>query len=220
MTKHGRYKMAVTLTTPHTLLGALQPRNEAAKLATNIAIVVLGTLVMTVAAKISVPVWPVHITLQSMVVAILAAAFGWRIGVATIALYIVEGLSGLPVFSTGGGPGYVMSPSFGFIVGWLPMAYIVGRAADHGMSNRPFPLFLAMLVGNAVSFAFGFVWLMVVASAIVQSGAALPGWLDAGNLLATAYKGAVEPFIIWDILKMALASLTVVGAWNVLGAKR
>lgn len=212
--------MAVTLTTPNTLLGAFQPKSQAAKLATNATIVVLGTLVMTIAAKINVPVWPVHITLQSMVVAILAAAFGWRIGVATIALYIAEGLSGLPVFTTGGGMGYVLSPSFGFIVGWLPMAYIVGRAADHGMSNRPFPLFLAMLAGNAVSFALGFVWLMVVASVIIQSGAALPGWLDAGNLVATAFRGAVQPFIIWDILKMALAALTVVGAWNMLGPKR
>jgi len=212
--------MAVTLTTPHTLLGTFQPKNEAARLATNAAIVVLGTLVLTIAAKINVPVWPVHVSLQSMAVAILAAAFGWRIGVATISLYLVEGLSGLPVFTTGGGMGYVMSPSFGFILGWLPMTYIVGRAADHGMSNRPFRLFLAMLAGNAVSFAFGFIWLMVVASAILQSGAALPVWLDAGNLLATAYQGAVQPFIVWDILKMALAALTVVGAWNLLGAKR
>ena len=65
--------MALTLTTPNTVLGALQPRGDAAKLALNLAIVVLGTLVLTIAAKINVPVWPVPVTLQTFAVAALAA---------------------------------------------------------------------------------------------------------------------------------------------------
>lgn len=212
--------MAVTLTTPNTLLGVFQPKSDAAKLTLGLVTVVLGTALLTVAAKINVPVWPVHITLQSMVVAALAAAFGARIGVATVALYLVEGLSGLPVFSTGGGFGYVMSPSFGFIVGWLPMAYLVGRAADRGAAQRPLTMFAAMLAADAVSFAFGFAWLLVVANLITQGGAALPAWLAGGNLVAAAFDGAVRPFIIWDVLKMAFAALTVTGIWGVFGAKR
>jgi biotin transport system substrate-specific component len=114
--------MALTLTTPNTVLGVISPKSQSARLALNVGTVILGSLLLAAAARISVPVTPVPVTLQSLAVALLAAAFGWRIGVATVALYIVEGLAGLPVFAAGGGLGYLMSPSFGFIAGWLPMA--------------------------------------------------------------------------------------------------
>ena len=208
--------MAMTLTTPNTLLGVLQPKTDAARLASNIAIVVLGSLLLTLSAKISVPVMPVPVTLQTFAVAVLAAAFGWRIGVATVALYLVEGLAGLPVFASGGGLDYVFRPSFGFLVGYLPMAFIIGLAADAGASGKVFRLFGAMLIGDAVAFAFGFGWLMVVANLIVQGGGELPAWLAGGDLLTAAWNGAVQPFIVWDILKMALAAITVAGGWTLL----
>lgn len=208
--------MALTLTTPNTVLGALSPKSQSARLALNIGTVILGSLLLAAAAKISVPVMPVPVTLQSLAVALFAAAFGWRIGVATVALYIVEGLSGIPVFASGGGIGYLMSPSFGFIIGWLPMAYIIGRATDMGASGRVLVLFGAMVLGNAVSFAFGFTWLLVVSNIIIQTGAALPGWLDASNLIGTAWAGAVAPFVVWDLLKMAFAAVSIVGTWKLL----
>lgn len=204
--------MAATLTTPTTVLGALLPREGAARLAAQVGAVVLGTVALTIAAKIQVPVWPVHITLQSMVVAMLAGVLGARLGTATVALYILEGLSGLPVFSTGGGIGYIMSPSFGFIIGWLPMAFIIGSYVDRG-ATRIVPLALVMLAADAVAFAFGFAWLLVVANVILQSGGALPAWLASGDLLAVAWNGAVQPFILWDVLKMVFAALTVAGVW-------
>ena len=147
--------MALTLTTPNTVLGVLSPKSQSARLVINLVTVVLGSLVLALSAKVSVPVMPIPVTLQTMVVAALAAGFGWRIGVATVALYIVEGLSGLPVFATGGGLDYIMRPSFGFILGYLPMAYIIGRAADLGASRRLVLLFGAMLLADAVLFAFG-----------------------------------------------------------------
>ena len=212
--------MALTLTTPNTVLGALAPKSGTARLVTTFATIVLGTLLLAAAARISVPVMPVSVSLQSLAVAMLAAAFGWRIGDGTVALYIVEGLSGLPVFINGGGLHYIMSPSFGFILGWLPMAYIIGRAADLGAAGKVLPLFGAMLVADAVSFLFGFAWLLIVANLITQSGATLPAWLSSSpDLMATAYKGAVEPFILWDILKMAFATITMVGAIKLLPKK-
>lgn len=210
--------MAVTVTTPNTVLGVLLPKEGTARLAAQVGAVVLGTVLLTIAAKIQVPVWPVPITLQSMVVAMIAGALGARLGVATVALYIAEGLSGLPVFSAGGGIGYIFSPSFGFIVGWLPMAWIVGRYADRG-SSRILPLAGVMLLGDLVSFVFGFVWLLVVANLILQSGGALPAWLQQGDLLTVAWNGAVQPFIVWDILKMVFAALTVAGVLAVLKRK-
>lgn len=203
--------MAVTLTTPNTLLGAFQPKGNAARLASNVTIVVLGTLLIALAAKINVPVWPVPVTLQSFAIAGLAAAFGLRIGVATVALYLLEGALGLPVFATGGGIAYLVGPTGGFLIGFLVMAAIIGYAADKGASGKPLALFGAMLVGDAALFVLGFVWLLAL------SGNA--GWIDQTNVVASAFAGAVQPFIVWDILKMALAALTVTGAWSLL-AKR
>lgn len=200
--------MAVTLTTPNTLLGVFQPQGNAAKLASNLAIVVLGTLFITLCAKINVPVWPVAVTLQGFAVATLAAAFGLRIGVATVALYLVEGALGLPVFALGGGMMYLAGPSAGFLFGFLAMAAIIGFAADRGASGKPLQLFAAMLVADAVLFAIGFVWLMTMAGQAQ--------WIDQANVVASAFSKAVQPFIVWDILKMALATVTVTGAWSLL----
>jgi biotin transport system substrate-specific component len=200
--------MAVTLTTPNTLLGAFQPKGDTARLASNMVTVVLGTLLIALAARINVPVWPVPVTLQTFAVAGLAAAFGLRIGVATVALYLLEGALGLPVFATGGGLVYLVGPTGGFLIGFLVMAAIIGYAADKGASGKPLALFAAMLAGDAALFVLGFVWLLAL------SGNA--GWIDQTNVLASAFAGAVQPFVIWDILKMALAALTVTGAWALL----
>ena len=211
--------MAVTLTTQNTVLGVLLPKEGSRRLLANLATVVLGTLLLTLSAKVSVPVLPVPVTLQTFAVAALAAGFGWRIGVATVALYLIEGLAGLPVFATGGGLDYVFRPSFGFLVGYLPMAFIIGRAADAGFSRKPLTMFLAMLAADAVAFAFGFAWLLVVVNLIVGQGGAMPGWLDAANLVGSAFDGAIKPFILWDTLKMGFSAVTVASAWRLLGKK-
>jgi biotin transport system substrate-specific component len=204
--------MALTLTTPNTLLGLYQPKGDAAKLASTIATVVLGTLLITICAKINVPVWPVPVTLQGFAIAALSAAFGLRIGVATVALYLIEGALGLPVFAgaTAGIP-YLMGPTGGFLLGFLAMAAIIGFAADRGASAKPLTLFAAMVVADAVLLVLGFVWLMALAGQA--------GWIDQANVVGSAFAKAIQPFIVWDILKMALAALTVTGLWSVI-AKR
>ena len=198
--------MALTLTTPNTVLGVLSPKSQSARLVANLVTVVLGSLVLALSAKISVPVMPIPVTLQTMAVAALAAGFGWRIGVATVALYIVQGLSGLPVFATGGGLAYLVGPTGGFLLGFVPMAYIIGSAADRGASGRLGLLLIAMLVADAVLFALGFAWLLALGS-----GAA---WLDQANLVGSAFAKAVQPFLVWDGLKMLFAALTVTGIWT------
>lgn len=208
--------MAETSTTPNTVLGVLLPRAGSTRLLAHLATIVLGALLLTLAAKVSVPVLPVPVSLATFAVAALAAAFGWRIGVATVALYIAQGLAGLPVFTFGGGWSYLLSPSFGFILGYLPMAWIIGLAADRGLTRNALALFGAMLLADAVVFAFGFAWLLAVAALITGSGGTLPAWLAGGDLVAAAYAGAVEPFLLWDVLKMALAALTASGLWAML----
>lgn len=197
--------MAVTLTTPNTLLGVFQPKSDTARLATNMATIVLGSLLIALAAKLNVPVWPVPVTLQSFAIATLAAAFGTRIGVATVALYLAEGASGLPVFATGGGLTYITGPTGGFLLGFLAMAGVIGYAADHGASARPLTLFGAMLVGAVALLGFGFAWLILMAGHAP--------WIDQTHVVGSAFSGAIQPFLIWDVLKMALAALTVSGLW-------
>lgn len=202
--------MAVTLTTPKTLLGTVAPKADTAKLVSGLAIIVLGTLFITLCSKINVPTWPISVTLQTLSVAIVAAAFGARIGVATVLLYIVEGLSGLPVFSVGGGPLYALSPAFGFILGFLPMAFIIGRAADAGLSRNLLQLLAVMLAADAVCFAIGFAWLAIYLG--VATGAGLAA-------LAPAFAKGVQPFLAWDVLKMAFAAVSVTGAWGLVRNK-
>ena len=200
--------MAVTLTTPNTLLGTFAPQTEAAKLVSGLATVVVGTLFIALCSKINVPTWPVPVTLQTFAVAALAAAFGWRIGLATVLLYIVEGLSGLPVFAGAmAGPAYLFGPTGGFILGFLPMAAIIGRAADGGLSRRPLMLFAVMLLADAVVFALGYAWLVSVLSA---------GGKPVTDVMGAAFAGAIQPFVVWDVLKMAFAAATVAGSWSLI----
>jgi biotin transport system substrate-specific component len=204
--------MAVTLTTPNTLLGTMTPKSESVRIAVTLATVIAGTLFLVLCSKISVPVWPVPVTLQTFGVAALAAAFGWRVGLATVVLYIAEGLAGLPVFAGAlSGPAYLFGPTGGFIVSWLVVAVIVGRAADMGLSRRLLPLFAVMLAADAVSFVFGYTWLVVVL-------AGLKG-VSPGAVMGAAFDGAIKPFIVWDILKMAFAAISVAGSWSLLRRK-
>jgi biotin transport system substrate-specific component len=203
--------MALTLTTDNTLLGRHVPRDGAARTIAAFGAALVGSVLLYLSAKVQVPGIPVPVTLQSLAVALIAATLGWRIGVATVALYIAEGLSGLPVFASGGGWAYVASPTFGFIVGWLPMAYVIGRAADLGASGRVVLLFLAMIVADAISFVFGYAWL------VAMSGGA--AWIDQANVLGSAFAKAVQPFLVWDALKMAFAAVTVAGAWSLFGRR-
>jgi biotin transport system substrate-specific component len=198
--------MAVTLTTPNTILGVLEPKSQTTRLISNVFTVLLGTVLITLAAKINVPTWPVPVTLQSFAIAALAAAFGWRIGTATVIAYLLEGAVGLPVFATGGGIAYLMGPTGGFLLGFIPMAYIIGRAADLGASGRVGLLLLTMLIADAVLFALGFLWLLTLGA-----GAS---WLDPANLVGSAFAKAVQPFLVWDALKMLFAALTVTGIWT------
>ena len=199
--------MAVTLTTPNTILGVLEPKSPTTRLISNVFTVLLGSVLITLAAKINVPTWPVPVTLQSFAVAALAAAFGWRIGMATVLAYLLEGAAGLPVFAgAAAGLPYLLGPTGGFLLGFIPMAYVIGRAADLGASGRVGLLLLAMLAADALLFSLGFLWLLMLGS-----GAA---WIDQANVVGSAFARAVQPFLVWDALKMLFAALTVTGIFT------
>jgi biotin transport system substrate-specific component len=155
-----------------------------------------GSLILWASAKISVPFWPVPMTLQTGAVALLAAAYGWRLGLGTVLLYLAEGAVGLPVFegtpAKGIGLAYMAGPTGGYLIGFAFAAAIVGWLAERGFDRHPLKLFGAMLIGDAWVFALGLLWLGSVI-----------GW-DKPVLSYGLY-----PFILGDLAKLALAACLV-----------
>jgi biotin transport system substrate-specific component len=176
--------------------------DSSARLAKMALLGVLGSAAIAIAAHIKVPFYPVAMTMQTLVIFTLAAAYGRNLAVATLLLYIVEGAMGAPVFTGGAGLAYLMSgPTTGYLVGFVIAAAIVGEVADRGFSTKPFALFAAMLVGEVVILALGAAWLAYA----------------FGFEKALAW--GVGPFIVTDLIKIALASAIVPAVWALLRGK-
>ena len=182
------------------LVGHFVPDEGAARIAALAGFAILGSLILWASAKISVPFWPVPMTLQTGAVALIAAAYGSRLGVATVLLYLAEGAYGLPVFAGGGGLAYLAGPTGGFLIGFIPAAALIGWLAEHGFDRNPVKLFGAMVAGDAIVFLLGFVWLAWFAT--LSSGA-------VGVGAAAAFSGGVVKFILGDLVKLALAACLV-----------
>ena len=176
-----------------------------------IVLALVGTAVLAVSAKIKVPFYPVPMTLQTFAVMALAAAYGSRLAVITVVLYLFEGALGLPVFTNTppevANPAYFLGPTGGFLIGFVALAWIVGTAADHGWDRSIPKLFAAMIAADLVVFVVGFAWLAWFAA--VSNG-------GSGIGIANAFKFGVVPFLLADLLKIALAALAVPSAWMAL----
>jgi biotin transport system substrate-specific component len=186
------------------LVGHFVPDEGAARIAALAGFAILGSLILWASAKISVPFWPVPMTLQTGAVALIGAAYGWRLGAATVLLYLLEGALGLPVFSTtperGIGLPYMLGPTGGFLIGFVVLAAVVGWLVERGFDRSPFELFGVMLLGDALVFLAGFWWL--AAFAILPDGV-------TGIGVEKALSGGVLPFIFGDVVKLALAACLV-----------
>ena len=170
-------------------------------LAKKTAIVVLGSVFMAAMTQISVPFFPVPMTLQTLAVMLIGVTFGFRMATATLALYLVEGAMGLPVFSNfGSGMGKLMGPTGGYLVGFLFAAAAMGFLAERGITRSWAGMVATLLLGEVIIFALGYGWL----ASLIGSEKA---WL-----------GGVYPFILGDILKLALAALFAKGVLK--GASR
>ena len=147
---------------------------------------------LTVAAKIQIPFYPVPMTLQTLAVLALGAIYGAPLAVATVALYLAEGLAGLPVFAgLAAGPTYLMGPTGGFLLGFLAAAGIVGALVARGAARSSLGLVATMAFGHLVIFLSGFAWL-----------ATLIGPSKAWAL-------GVAPFFLATLLKTLLAAAIV-----------
>ena len=163
-------------------------------------LVIFGVALLAVSAKIQVPFWPVPMTLQTLAVMVIAAAYGSRLAVSTILAYLAAGFAGAPVFAGAlSGPAYFAGPTAGFLLGFVVIAAIVGYAADRGWARNSVKLFASMLAADVLCFALGFIWLgfMFVSA---KSGTTLGA--------ATAY-GVVSQYFLADFVKIAIAALSV-----------
>jgi biotin transport system substrate-specific component len=193
-------------TTMRPLVSLALPEKGAARLVTQLFLAIAGTLLLTLSAKTKVVLGPVDMSLQTLAIFLIAAAFGMRLAVATLLLYMLEGAMGFPVFQStpekGIGIAYMLGTTGGYLAGFVVMAAIAGWAADRGFDRNPFKLFGALLVAEAVMMAMGFAWLATIIGA------------------EKAWQFGVVPFILPDLIKVALAASLVPAIWSLLPRRK
>ena len=167
--------------------------------ARNAVLAVVGSLIVAAAAQVNVPMVPVPMTLQTLAVLMIGAAYGARLGAATLALYALEGAIGLPVFA--GFKSGVMLASFGYVLGFIAAAYVVGFLAERGWDRSIPKMFAAMLLGAAVLYVPGLIW--------------LSAWIGVDK----AIQFGLVPFLVGDLVKAAVAALGFPAAWALLGRR-
>ena len=166
--------------------------------ARSFVLVVVGSLLLALSARVEIPLVLVPITMQTFVVLVIGLAYGWRLGALTLLFYLAEGAAGLPVFAGGAaGIGVIVGPTGGYLLGFVAAAAVCGYLAEKGWGRRPTTTFAAMLIGNFIIYALG----------LLQLGTVI-GW-DKPVLQLGLY-----PFLLGDLLKIALAMVVLPGAWK------
>lgn len=160
-------------------------------------LIIAGSALIGFSAQIEVPWYPVPVTGQTLMVLLIGMAYGPTLGCATIIAYLLEGAMGLPVFA-GGAAGWLILSGFtgGYLIGFIPAAFLVGMLAMRGMGRTMLGTVIAMVLGNLVIYAFGVAWLQ--------------GFIG----LEKAIAGGLMPFIYGDFLKVVIAAVTMPAAWR------
>lgn len=168
-----------------------------------VILVFAGSVLLTVAAKVQIPFYPVPMTMQTFAVLGLGMALGWRMGATAVLFYLAQGAAGLPVFSgtpeKGIGLLYMAGPTGGYLFGFVLAAAACGWLAERGWDRKVLTTALAMLIGNAVIYVPGVLYLGV-----------LFGW-DKPIL-----EWGLTPFLLGDLAKLALAAAVLPAAWQLL----
>lgn len=198
--------MALALTNK-VLVDAVAPREGTQLLIKQAALVVLGIAVLAIAAKIKVPMWPVPITMGTFAVLTIGAAYGARLGLVTILGYMIIGALGFDVFAGSSaqayGLSYMMGGTGGYLLGYVMATVALGWFAQAGWDRSAGKMALAMLAGNVLIYVPGLIWLGL-----------LYGW-DKPIL-----QWGLTPFLIGDMLKLALAAALLPALWKLVGRAR
>jgi biotin transport system substrate-specific component len=165
--------------------------NSIQKILRVFALIFLGTMLMTISAKIKIPFYPVPMTMQTFVVLFLGLAFGYKIGLATVGVYLIEGIIGMPVFSNspekGVGLVYFTGPTMGYLIGFLSAVFFAGYL---NLKNNIFIIFSKLVLSVSTIYLFGVLWL-----------GTLIGW-DKPILQL-----GVTPFLLAEFFKILLLTL-------------
>ena len=160
------------------------------KLTKSLLLIILGSILLTISAKIQIPFYPVPMTMQTFVVIFIGIAFGWKLGLATVSAYLVEGAIGLPVFAgtpeKGIGIAYMISTTGGYLFGFLVAVFIAGFV---NLEKNIFRNFFLISLAVSTIYLFGLPWL-----------AYLKGW-------EIAYIYGFKQVILSDVLKICLITV-------------
>lgn len=187
----------VSVVTPHLPLAAVlwpERADRTSGLLRGVILVALGTALLTISAKINLPLPYVPMTLQTLVVLMIGATCGWRLGATTVLAYLAEGAIGFPVFAGSvGGLAPLFGPTAGYLVGFVIAAFTTGWLSERGWDRSVPLLFVAMAAGHIVILGCGFAWLAFGMKLGVDKA-----WLVG-----------IAPFIAASLIKNALGAALV-----------
>ena len=164
----------------------------------DIILVLSFSIVTAVCAKLKIEIGAVPITMQTLAVLLSGALLGSKRGMFAQLTYLLLGLAGVPWFARGGGMVYLLSPTFGYIVGFVFAAFLVGWLCERGFDRQVKTAILAMLIGNILLYFPGLLW--------------LAKFVGFGKVLSVGF----YPFIIGDLLKILLAGLVLPMGWKLI----
>ena len=163
------------------------------KLIKNLFIALIGTVFLAISSKIKIPFYPVPMTMQTLVVLMIGIGFGWKLGVATITLYLFEGIIGLPVFSgtpeKGIGLVYFTGPTMGYLIGFLVAVFFAGK---FNFDKNLIKNFLKLTFATSFIYILGMLWL-----------GGLIGWDKP------IFKCGAQPFLLDELFKILLVTFAI-----------
>ena len=178
------------------LIDHIWPLKKTSLLLKNIILVISGTIILTISAKIQIPFWPVPMTMQTYVVLVIAMIYGFKLSVITLFAYLFEGAIGIPVFAKGGGILYLIGPTAGYLYGMLIAAGVIGFYSERGFVRSSVDCILPLILGTNIIFIFGV------------------GYLGSIIGFEKAIIAGLLPFIPSEFFKIALAVCTIVFLWK------
>lgn len=195
-----------------TLVQRIWPWAEDANLVRNLVLLFGGAFVIAIAGQVGVSMDPVPMTMQSLAVLTIGAAYGPRLGAITVVLYAFAAAVGLPVLADGhGGLSELAGPMGGYVAGFLLAVIVVGTLAERGWDRSMRKMLVAMFTGAGVIYLPGLLWLTLWLGPFSNQPAAEPVQL--------ALAQGLEPFVFGDAVKAVVAALSIPAIWGFLGGK-